>query len=355
VVPADKDYARAQRALERVLDHPFGDPDEVLQAFLEVSAGLLDVTSACWHRTDPVTGSPVSFGAIAEPPGSFLESMEYEFRRPDFNRFADLRAQRAPARAISTVTGARVNESARFREMIAPALAADELRVAFCDPFGMWAAMVLFTGRRMTEADERFAGAAVGPVSAALRSATMRGSARVVRAGEDSDVMAVLILDGEDRVVAADASARARLAKLPGADPGHVPGLISFLAAQARWDAAGPPPGATMRTEDGSWLLVNASPMDSGSQVAVVMRPAPAGQILDRQLRLLGLSAREREVAARAAQGHSAKSIAAALVISPWTVQDHLKAIYAKAGVASREDLNALASGGVPTPVASSR
>lgn len=38
-------------------------------------------------------------------------------------------------------------------------------------------------------------------------------------------------------------------------------------------------------------------------------------------------------------RGQSAKAIASTLVISPWTVQDHLKAIYDETGVRSRAEL----------------
>jgi DNA-binding CsgD family transcriptional regulator len=43
-----------------------------------------------------------------------------------------------------------------------------------------------------------------------------------------------------------------------------------------------------------------------------------------------------------ALQGQSTKAIASALVISPWTAQDHLKAIYEKVGVSSRSELVSL-------------
>ncbi len=103
-----------------------------------------------------------------------------------------------------------------------------------------------------------------------------------------------------------------------------------------------------MRTDDARWLLVNASQLEGGDggDVAVVIQPAPAGSVLDGALRALGLSTREREVTSLVLQGHATKAIAAELVISPWTVQDHLKAIYEKTGVRNRSELAGLVPGG---------
>ncbi|MEV4003873.1 helix-turn-helix transcriptional regulator [Actinomadura sp. NPDC049753] len=47
----------------------------------------------------------------------------------------------------------------------------------------------------------------------------------------------------------------------------------------------------------------------------------------------------ERQITGLAARGHSARRMAAALGISPFSVQDHLKAVFAKTGVRSRGEL----------------
>ena len=51
------------------------------------------------------------------------------------------------------------------------------------------------------------------------------------------------------------------------------------------------------------------------------------------------LTAREREIALLVAQGRSSKEIAAALVLSVRTVDNHLQRVFAKLGVTSRAEV----------------
>ncbi|HUA02553.1 MAG TPA: LuxR C-terminal-related transcriptional regulator [Solirubrobacteraceae bacterium] len=351
MLPRAKDYQRAGRQIERSLDQPGIGGDDAIESILTASADLLGIVGACWHLTDPSSGLPVSNSMLGEPAGSLEESLIFEFRRPDVNRFEELRSRRSPVAAISTATRGEVRASARFREMIEPAGSADELRVAFVDAFGLWAALVIFTDRRMSADDLAFMSGLLPQTTARLRSAAAAWSLAVLAPAvepDEHDGPSVLLLDAGDRIIAADGPARRRLLAVPDSRRVEVPGLISFVSAQARFGADGRSPTARMRTGDGRWFLVNASRLEGAraGDVAVVMQPAPAGSVLDAALRALGLSAREREVTALALQGLSVKAIASELVISPWTVQDHLKAIYEKSGVRSRSELVALVPGG---------
>ena len=100
MLPSGKDYARVARRIEGALDAPAGTPHAVVTTLLDQSADVLAISSACWHGTDPATGSMVDGAAMGSAPGSFEESLVFEYQRPDVNRFADLGAGRQKAGSI---------------------------------------------------------------------------------------------------------------------------------------------------------------------------------------------------------------------------------------------------------------
>src|SRR5262249_22850506 len=121
-------------------------------------------------------------------------------------------------------------------------------------------------------------------------------------------------------------------------------------AVQARVRAAGPDadrPGALsrlrVRAPSGQWLLLDAAvcrdAATSPRWVAGTIPPALPGDLLSLVALRYGLSPREHAGGRLGVQGWSTNQIAATLQISPLTVQDHLKAIFAKTDVSSRREL----------------
>jgi len=74
-------------------------------------------------------------------------------------------------------------------------------------------------------------------------------------------------------------------------------------------------------------------------QTAVVLEPAPTSEVAPLLLDAYGLTRRERDVAQFVLRGMPTAAVAAALTISPLTVQQHLKSVFDKAGVSSRRGL----------------
>jgi DNA-binding CsgD family transcriptional regulator len=70
-----------------------------------------------------------------------------------------------------------------------------------------------------------------------------------------------------------------------------------------------------------------------------IVEPAGSHELAPLVAEAYGLTERERAVTRLVARGHPTAEIAARLHLSPWTVQDHLKAIFEKVGVRTRGEL----------------
>jgi DNA-binding CsgD family transcriptional regulator len=131
---------------------------------------------------------------------------------------------------------------------------------------------------------------------------------------------------------------------------GSLPGAFGVVCAWARLRDPERPARARTRGAQGPWLTIDVSPIDDAprGRLAVVIQAATGPDVLDAAMRSHALSAREREVAGLLIAGHGNKEIAAALCVSPHTVNDHLKAIFEKTGAHTRGEVATRIMSGKP-------
>jgi DNA-binding CsgD family transcriptional regulator len=122
-----------------------------------------------------------------------------------------------------------------------------------------------------------------------------------------------------------------------------------LLAVEAGVDAN--PPAARVHLAAGRWLQLRAARLvNSGvdDRIAVTIEVASPAERIDLFARCFGLSPRETELLVLLAGGGDTRELARALALSEHTVQDHLKAMFAKTGTRTRRSLISRALGTAP-------
>jgi DNA-binding CsgD family transcriptional regulator len=210
----------------------------------------------------------------------------------------------------------------------------------------MWGLLGLYrptSGTGFSPAEASFVGRVAPTVAEGLRASLV---ASVAAGVEPAQGPAVLVVGTHDEVVRVSGAAEQRLAELDGDPWGELPmALVSIVHAARGFlnGTYGAAPRARVRTPSGQWLVVHASPLagrDGGAdEVVVTLEEARPPEVVPLVVAALGLTTREREVVQLVLTGASTQEIAARLHLSPYTVQDHLKAVFSKAGVNSRREL----------------
>jgi DNA-binding CsgD family transcriptional regulator len=130
----------------------------------------------------------------------------------------------------------------------------------------------------------------------------------------------------------------------PDDDRPPVPAGAYNVAAQLLAKEAGiddNQPTARVHLDNGNWLAMRAARISE--DIAVSIERASPTERLDLFGRSAGLTGREAELLDLLATGADTRAIASQMFVSEHTVQDHLKAIFAKTGASSRRDLLARA------------
>jgi DNA-binding CsgD family transcriptional regulator len=164
--------------------------------------------------------------------------------------------------------------------------------------------------------------------------------------GPESPGLVVLSPDWE--VESATPGVERWIAQLPDGDwdAGELPSSVLAVAGRALRTAEGRHEGgevavARVLSTSGTWVVLHGACLvaDGSRRVAVIVEPAHPARITPLLMAAYGLTGREQEVTRLVLQGDSTTQIAARLVISPHTVQEHLKHIFEKTGVRSRREL----------------
>ena len=166
---------------------------------------------------------------------------------------------------------------------------------------------------------------------------------------EAPDAPGLVVLRDDWKVESLTPGVERWLAELPDGDwegHGRLPSAVLAVAGRALRTAEGSDlPGevavARVLTRSGTWVVLHGASLvaDGTRRVAVILEPGRPDRIVPLLMAAYGLTRREQEVTRLVLQGDSTGRIAERLVVSPHTVQQHLKSVFEKTGVRSRRDL----------------
>jgi DNA-binding CsgD family transcriptional regulator len=299
------------------------DPEVLIPVSLTAREPLLDhehVVAACWN----------------------------EQAEADVGKFSDLARSRQHVAAL-TARQAEARQSPRWQNLLIPDGWRHELRAVAVDERGhCWGSITAFRdGRRpFTERDTAAVDRELSQIAARLSRAMVGGAAPSQLAGSAS-----LWLSQHGELQFATPAGREWLAQLQALEmPGRAKTILAGLAVKVATATASSAPGGTPRPVSlrargtrGQWIGLYGEPItgpDGREQgISVVIGPARPAVVLPMLAAAYGLTAREQEVIRGVLAGQSTRQISASLGISGYTVQDHLKAIFAKVGVSSRGEL----------------
>ena len=310
-------------------------------------------SAGCWKPVDPRTllwtGFGIEDGGTGTLSGARWRFVENELLERDFSKYHDLVRRRRGVTTLHRETHGEPDRSRRYRQIHRSLGFGAELRAVFRTRDAIWGSVALVRdeGQPDFSDDElAFVSRIGGHVAHGLREALLREAATADIAHRAPGVI-VLAPDGSVRSLSEQATFW--LEQFPR-DRGtglELPAAVHAVARRAR--VSGPSsearPHGTVRLDSGEWLTVHASPLHSSGgddgAVAVTLAPAAVTELEPLRMALHGLTARERDVAQLLARAATNDEIARALWISRHTAKDHVKAVYAKLGVASRAELSA--------------
>ena len=323
---------------------------DYVNAAIEVVGRSVPFDATCWATVDPDTMLFTGQATVAFDPSPELEArfVDIEYGGRDPHSFAELARRAVGAARLSDAGPLQVLHSERRRDVYGPLGIRHEARMALTTDQRCWgvAGLLRGGGSDFSDAEVELLAALSPHLGRGLRDAVARDGGAPAPGDDPGPAVAVIGPAGE--IVSATPAA---LEQLQALDPRPDRLAIVIRAMVASMPAGMGGVRTRVRDRRGAWTVLRAAPLTDaggGGAVAVTIEPAGGPDLFELRLEALGLSARELDVCRQVLAGRATKEIAAALYLSPHTVQDHLKSIFDKIGVRSRRELVAAFGPGGP-------
>ncbi len=304
----------------------------------------------CWFTLDPASllvTSHYDHGLLPEFPPEWLAREYYG------DDVQDIAAVARSERGISTLheaAGGDPSGSPRWQANMEVG-GDQELLVALRTPTGeAWGLLALYRepGQPQFEADELEFLRVVAPhLAQGARHALLLGEATEP---EGPEPPGLVVLNEDWSIDSLTPGAERWLCELSDGDwqdQNRLPPSVLAVAGRALRTAegervAGEVAVSRVLSSEGRWMILHGAALVAGGggrRVAVIVEPAHPARITPLLMAAYNLTDREQEVTRLVLCGDSTAQIAERLCVSPHTVQQHLKSVFEKTGVASRRDL----------------
>jgi DNA-binding CsgD family transcriptional regulator len=338
-----------QRAADKITGL-CGRPSDLVSLWQESTEVLARAVphhwTPCWYTLDPASLLMTSHFHLGldEFPREWLVSEYYD---DDVNQLVDVVRSPSGLSTLHEATGGHPSSSPRWHRNMT--MGGDqELITRLRTRSGqVWGALALYRAPgdpTFTETEKTFLKSVAPALADGVCRALLLGQAKEP---ESADAPGLLVLDDAWEVESATPGAAQWLAALPDGDwaAGRLPSSVLALAARTMRMARDPGTRdiavCRVQTRNGTWVVLHGAPLTSTGtpRIAVIVEPAHPDRIYPLLTSAYGFTEREKDITGLVLQGASTTQIAAELVVSAHTVQQHLKSIFDKTGVHSRRDL----------------
>ena len=346
---------RTRARIERVCElQP--DARTLRREVLEELRRAVAFDAYAWLLTDPTTA--VGAAPVADVP--WMRELPTQIRlkyATAVNRWTAL--DETSVALLHEATAGDLAQSLVWRELLVRYDVSDAASVVLRDRFGCWAFLELWrtgTAARFGAAEAAFLADLAEPLTRALRRC--QATTFALRPAVDQPRLGpvVLVLSPDLRVRSQTPQTQEYLRALvpPAEGRQPIPAVAYNVAAQLLAVEGGidsHPPTARVHVSDGVWMTARAARLDGPGaareqDIVVTLEPSSAAERVDLFCRAFGLTARERELIEHLVAGQDTREVARRMFLSENTVQDHLKAIFAKTATRSRRALLSQALGG---------